>query len=132
CNYNEQRLRLLYQIFKSCLADSKQKDSFFVILGEGGDGKSTIFKFFASVIGLSNVSAVSFSEINDDDKIIDSLDKKMMIGYDNDPVFISKTQKLKSMSSKEDLKVSRKYLNPITAPFEPSIVQLCNDMPRFK
>ena len=132
-NYNDRRLRLLYQIFKACLINGKRQDKFFVILGEGGDGKSTIFKFLADIIGSStNVSAVSFSEINDDNKIIDSLNKKLMIGYDNDPVFISKTQKLKSMSSNEDLKVSRKYLNPITAPFEPTIVQLCNDMPRFK
>lgn len=132
CNYNESRYKLLLQIFKSCLLESKRADAFFVILGEGGEGKSTILDFYSAMIGeKSNTARISFDKINDDNQLLTAVGKKLLLGPDNHKVYVKDTSKLKSMASKEAITINRKYLDPIKVPFTASIVQLCNEMPRF-
>lgn len=131
-NGNEERKKLLGQICKSIITGSHTSSALFIILGKGGDGKSTFFGMIANLIGRSNTAFVNFSEIQKEDKMIETLNKKMMLGMDNDVnLYIKRTALLKSMASHEYITLSRKYLPAISYKFMPVIVQLCNEMPRF-
>lgn len=126
------RLRLLKQINKSIVTGQNVKAAMFIILGKGGDGKSTYFTGISNMLGRENVAFLNFSEFNKDDKLVETLNKKLVLGLDNDiNLFIRKTSMIKSMASHETMTYSRKYLSAISAPFTATIVQLCNEMPRF-
>lgn len=129
---NRARTALLKQICKSIITGVSTSAALFIFLGKGGDGKSTFFQLLENVIGSQNTAHVNFSEINSDDKLLETMGKKLVVGLDNDTnIYIRKTAKLKSMAAHEAVTYSRKYLSAISVPFTATIVQLCNDMPRF-
>ena len=131
-NNNVDRIQLLSQIIKSILTGVNTSDVFFIIIGPGGDGKSTMFSMVTNLIGKQNASFLNFSEINNPDKLLTTLNKKLMLGMDNDiNLYIKKTALIKSMASHETITLQRKYMNSISVNFSPVIVQLCNEMPRF-
>lgn len=131
-NQNPDRIQLLTQIVKSILTGINTSDVFFIVIGPGGDGKSTMFTMITNLIGSQNASYLNFNEITQPDKLLTTLNKKIMLGMDNDVnLYIKKTALLKSMASHETITLQRKYMNSISVEFTPVIVQLCNEMPRF-
>lgn len=131
-NGNLARKILLGQICKSIITGHSLKPGFFVVLGRGGDGKSTFFTMIANMIGQENVAYVNFSEIASPDKMLETMNKKMILGMDNDTkIYIKKTSLIKTMASHEMITLSRKYLSAISIPFTGTVVQLCNEFPRF-
>lgn len=129
---NPDRIELLTQIVKSILTGVNRSDVFFIVIGPGGDGKSTTFTMITNIIGNQNASYLNFSEIMNPDKLLTTLNKKIMLGMDNDVnLYIKKTALLKSMASHENITLQRKYMSSISVEFSPVIVQLCNEMPRF-
>ena len=131
-NQNPDRIQLLTQIVKSILTGINTSDVFFIVIGPGGDGKSTMFNMITNLIGVQNTAYLNFTEISQPDKLLTTLNKKLMLGMDNDVnLYIKKTALLKSMASHETITLNRKYMSSISVEFSPVIVQLCNEMPRF-
>ena len=131
-NQNPDRIQLLTQIIKSILTGVNTSDVFFIVIGPGGDGKSTMFNMITNLIGVQNTAYLNFTEISQPDKLLTTLNKKLMLGMDNDVnLYIKKTALLKSMASHETITLNRKYMSSISVEFSPVIVQLCNEMPRF-
>ena len=131
-NGNVDRIQLLTQMIKSIITGINTSDVFFIVIGPGGDGKSTMFTMITNMIGVQNTSYLNFSEISNPDKLLTTLNKKLMLGMDNDVnLYIKKTALLKSMASHETITLNRKYMSSISVEFTPVIVQLCNEMPRF-
>lgn len=131
-NNNSDRILLLYQIMKSIITGVSFSDAFFIFLGEGGDGKSTFFNLIINIIGRHNVGFVNFSELSKEDKFLETMNKKLVIGLDNNAnVFIRDMAKLKSIASHETVTYTRKFKTAISVPFTATFIQLCNTMPRF-
>ena len=131
-NEDSNRIELISQICKAILTGHSLKPALFIILGKGGDGKSTFFELITNVIGEENVAYVNFSEINSPDKMAETINKKLVLGVDNDTkLYIRKTSLLKTIASHETITLSRKYMNAISVPFTGTMVQLCNDFPRI-
>lgn len=131
-NGNEARIQLIKQIVKSIILGHSVKDVIFIIIGEGGDGKSTFFTMVSNILGFRNVSYVDFSQINNPEIMLTTLNKKLAIGMDNDDnVYVQKTARIKQIASKEPMSYTRKYQGAIAAPFLASFVQLVNTFPSF-
>ena len=131
-NNDPDRIKLISQICKAILTEHSLKPGLFIILGSGGDGKSTFFTMLANIIGDENVAYVNFGEIESPDKMAETINKKLVLGLDNDvKVYLRKTALLKSIASHETITFSRKYMNAISVPFTGTFVQLCNEMPRM-
>jgi len=126
------RIALICQICKAILTGHSLKPGLFIILGSGGDGKSTFFTMIANIIGDENVAYLNFSELDSPDKMAETINKKLVLGLDNDvKIYLRKTALLKSIASHETITHSRKYMNAISVPFTGTFVQLCNEMPRM-
>lgn len=131
-NNDINRIKLLSQICKSIVTGVNIATSLFIFLGQGGDGKSTFFMMIANMLGRENVAFLNFSEIHQPDKMVETLNKKLVLGLDNDVnLYIKQTATLKSIASHEVITLSRKYLSAISVEFSAVFVQLCNEMPRF-
>lgn len=126
------RRDLVKQICKAIITGHSLKPGLFVILGRGGDGKSTFFSMLANMLGEENVAYVNFTEFDQPDKMAETINKKLVLGLDNDPkVYLKKTSLLKTMASHEMITLSRKYMDAISVPFTATTVQLCNEFPRI-
>ena len=131
-NFEPDRRQLIQQICKAIVTGHSVAPATFIILGRGGDGKSTFFQLLVNTIGKTNCAFVNFTEMNQPDKMAETINKKLVLGMDNDVnVYISKTALLKSISSHEYITHSRKYERAVSVKFSGTLVQLCNEMPRF-
>ena len=127
-----ERVNLIGQICKAIITGHSLKPGLFVVLGRGGDGKSTFFTMIANMIGQENVAYVNFGDIDSPDKMAETANKKLVLGLDNDvKVYLRKTSLLKTMASHEMITLSRKYMSALSIPFTATMVQLCNDFPRI-
>ena len=132
CNNDKERLILFNQIIKTIILGKKPASAIFIVLGEGGGGKSLVFRMCANVIGKEHTGEIKLDQLNQDDKIVEVYNKKLAIGYDNNAnIYLGKTSIFKLIASNEYLSMSRKYLSSISASFDATMVQLCNSMPRF-
>ena len=131
-NHEPDRIQLLQQICKAIITGHSVAPAMFIVMGRGGDGKSTFFQLMVNVVGENNTAFVNFDEIKSDDKMAETIGKKFVLGMDNNVnEYIKKTALLKSMSSHEYLTHSRKYERAKSVKFSATFVQLCNEMPRF-
>lgn len=131
-NHEPDRIQLLKQICKAVVTGHSVAPAMFIIMGRGGDGKSTFFQMLVNVIGENNTGFVNFSEIKKEDKMAQTVGKKLVLGMDNNAnEYIKDTALLKSMSAHEYITHSRKYEKALSVRFSGTFVQLCNEMPRF-
>ena len=131
-NYEPDRIQLLHQICKAIMTGHSVAPALFIVVGRGGDGKSTFFQMIHQTIGANNTAFVNFSELGTDDKMAETINKKLVLGMDNNVnEYIKKTALLKSIASHEQLTHSRKYERAKSVPFTGTFIQLCNEMPRF-
>lgn len=131
-NHEPDRTQLIQQICKAIVTGHSVSDALFIILGRGGDGKSTFFQMIINTIGQSNCGFVNFEEMKEADKMAETINKKLVIGMDNNVnEYIRKTSQLKSIASHEYITHSRKYERAVSVKFSGTFVQLCNEMPRF-
>ena len=131
-NFDPDRIQLIRQICTAVVTGHSVAPSLFVLVGRGGDGKSTFFQLMVNVIGQKNTAFVNFSELSSPDKMVETVGKKLVLGMDNEvSLYIKNTATLKSIASHEYLTHSRKYHEAISVKFTGTFVQLCNEMPRF-
>lgn len=131
-NFEPDRIQLLHQICKSVITGHSIAPAMFVVVGRGGDGKSTFFQLLVNTVGVNNSAFVNFNELEQADKMAETVNKKLVLGMDNNVnEYIRKTALLKSISAHEYITHSRKYERAISVRFSGAFVQLCNEMPRF-
>lgn len=131
-NYSPDRVQLAKQISKSIVTGHAPTPALFIIVGQGGDGKSTFFQMLVNAIGQSNCGFVNFEELSAPDKMAETINKKLVLGMDNNVnEYIKKTALLKSVASREYITHSRKFERAVSVRFSGAFVQLCNEMPRF-
>lgn len=131
-NFEPDRVQLLHQICKAIITGHSVAPALFIIVGRGGDGKSTFFQLMVNTVGEKNSAFVNFDEITSDDKMAETINKKLVLGMDNNAnTFLRKTALLKSIASHEYITHSRKYERAKSVPFTGSFIQLCNELPRF-
>ena len=131
-NNNKDREELLYQICKTIIFDETIVQRMFIVLGEGGDGKSTFFQLIANIIGNENTAYFSLKDLSSEHKVLLGLNKKLALGLDNDArTYVKEMQLIKSMATNENITLDRKFLDSISFPWTATIVQICNTMPRF-
>lgn len=131
-NHVNERCSLIKEIVKAILTGRTIKPAVFFVVGRGGDGKSTFFSLICNILGKENVAYLNMSEIDQPDKLLEIVGKKLILGTDNDvKLYIRKTANIKTIASHESMSFSRKYLTAMAARVTATMVQLCNQFPRF-
>lgn len=126
------RKQLVHQMMKTIVTGHQTQDVIFNIIGDGGDGKSTFMKLLTNVIGYENFAELRYHDLGDDNKLLNCLNKRLVLGADNDEgIYVKDVNRLKSMASREVMTFNRKFLTSIIAPFSATVVQVCNGMPRY-
>lgn len=126
------RVELIMQMCKTVITGYSATPAIFVMMGSGGDGKSVFMSLLSNIVGAANTGAMNFSDMDDESKVVEVAQKRLVVGMDNNKdVTVKNTALLKSAASREVLSLFRKYLTSVSLRFTGSVVQLCNSLPRF-
>lgn len=131
-NGKPDRIELVMQMCKAIITGYSVTPAIFVAIGAGGDGKSVFMSLLSQVIGSQNTGSLNFTDMNEESKVVEVAQKRLVVGMDNNHnAAIKNTALLKSAASREVTAFNRKFLPAISLRFTGTIVQLCNNLPRF-
>lgn len=120
---------LFYEIVASCLVDTRLFDKFFILLGEGGTGKSTFLNMIGKLLGPQNVSHLTIHELNHQFLLPELSGKKANLGDDIEHGALENCAILKKLVANEPVEVNKKFQNPFTLINNATLIFTANKMP---
>ncbi len=76
---DQERVRLIQQLFGYCLTSSTKAQKAFILHGSGANGKSVLLSILTALVGNENVSNLPISSLGSSFKVVDLLDKRVNI-----------------------------------------------------
>lgn len=108
-NADPLKMEFLYQIAGYCLLKQNCFHKFFIMLGEGGTGKSTYTNIIQKMVNDSNCSHVALSDMNKDYYLASMMGKLVNIDDDVGDTPLEYSGRFKSMVSGERISVRQIY-----------------------
>ncbi len=124
--------RFVKQLLGFLLIPSTDFRKFFVFLGEGANGKSTLLKLIEVMLGAENLSHQSLHAIGDNRFALFELFGKLANIYaDLENCDVKRTGLLKQITAGDTISYERKFKDPFSAPVTARLVFSANRMPRI-
>ena len=125
----DHRIEVLQEFFGWCLVDDLRLEKFLMLVGEGGNGKSTILDVLQAMIGHDNCSHLSLNNIGEHSMRASMQDK--LVNISSDMSRVSKTDEgiLKMLVSGDLIATDRKYKSAIMMKPTAKLVFACNELP---
>ena len=126
---------LLWQVCKAAIIGASWLRQAVLLIddGRGMTGKSTFEDALIGVIGKSNTAQLRLAEMSDETKLFDALDKKLIVGDDNDvETVINRYDYLNPVISSELIRVRNYYHKSEATTLHAFVLQSCNGLPPFK
>ena len=95
-----------------CLHRSADYDAFFILVGDGSNGKSTLLELMIEMLGQENVSSVELKDLEKTFKTAELFGKLVNIGDDISSNDIRNSSFIKKLASGNQINVERKGKNP--------------------
>ena len=120
---------LFQQMFGYCMtADTRYQVAFF-LHGPGSNGKSVMLKMLESLLGKTNISSISFHQLQEIDRRSDLINKLANISTEIDSKSISSMEAFKQITTGDS--ISAKFLYKDIFSFKPfcKLIFSCNEFP---
>ena len=130
-----QKLKLLWQVCKASIIGAYWLRQAVLLIddGHGMTGKSTFEDALIGVVGDDNTAQLRLAEMSDETKLIDAVDKRLIIGDDNDTyTAISRYDYLNPVISSELIRVRNYYQKSQSTMLHAFVLQSCNGIPPFQ
>lgn len=104
---------------------------FFMLTGDGSNGKSTYIDLFKTILGEKNTVALELQELGERFKTAEMFGKLANIGDDIGDEFVANTAVLKKLATGDRLNVERKGQNPFDFNNYAKLIFSANSIPRM-
>ena len=104
---------------------------FFMLTGDGSNGKSTYIDLFKTILGERNIVALELQELGERFKTAEMFGKLANIGDDIGDEFVANTAVLKKLATGDRLNVERKGQNPFDFNNYAKLIFSANSIPRM-
>lgn len=104
---------------------------FFMLTGDGSNGKSTYIDLFKTILGEKNIVALELQELAERFKTAEMFGKLANIGDDIGDEFVANTAVLKKLATGDRLNVERKGQNPFDFNNYAKLIFSANSIPRM-
>lgn len=132
-NGDKESAQAIWQVIQYALLTNKIKLVFVYFYSEKGrTGKGTIVEFLKNLVGFENTGVSTIEQLNEKYMIASIYDKSLIIGDENDGVYVVSNSSMKTIASGDSIKVEPKYMQPFWAECRGLIVQNMNGLPTFK
>lgn len=129
------KLTLLWQVCKASIIGAYWLRQAVLLIddGHGMTGKSTFEDALIGVVGDDNTAQLRLAEMSDETKLIDAVDKRLIIGDDNDTyTAINRYDYLNPVISSELIRVRNYYQKSQSTMLHAFVLQSCNGIPPFQ
>ena len=106
---------LMQEIFGYCLTFNTTQQKFFLLLGEGSNGKGVLLRVLRLLVGPENISAVSLARLGDRFELGQTLGKLACLASEVDNVRQLDEAVLKQFTGEDPMRMEHKYKHPFTA-----------------
>ena len=128
------KLQLLWQVCKAAIIGAYWLRQAVLLIddGHGQTGKSTFEDALVGVVGKSNTAQLRLAEMSDETKLVDAVDKRLIVGDDNDVyTIIKRYDYLNPVISSELIRVRNYYQKSQSTTLHTFVLQSCNGIPPF-
>jgi P4 family phage/plasmid primase-like protien len=126
-----ERIALVQEMFGYCLIPTTRAHKFFVLVGEGGNGKSVVLAALEAVVGADNVSGVPFEMFGQQFMIHQTLGKLVNVCPEVGTMNRTCEGTLKAFVTGDRMMFERKGQDPFSARPTARLVIATNSLPRF-
>ena len=130
CN-DEQIKTLLIQMIGYCLYRDNVMSKFFILQGEGSNGKSTLFEFIMKLLGADNFSDLELISFSDKFGVGAIRHKLVNLGDDIDDVYIEKCATIKKAVTGEPITVEEKFQPKYSMRYYGKLIFSANSLPKM-
>ena len=123
---------LIYEMIGYCLIPTSKFQKSFILFGDGSNGKSTLLDTVISILGDTNVSSLSFKEINHNFKLAEITDKLANIGDDISDEYITDSSIFKKLVTGEEITVEKKHEQPYKIRNSATLIFATNNLPNMQ
>ncbi|ULG73194.1 DNA primase family protein [Macrococcus brunensis] len=124
-------LQLFLEMVGYVLFKKNFLDKAFLLVGNGGNGKSTFMNMLSSFVGEENVSAVSLSGLSERFNVAELHHKLLNAGDDIPLQTIKDASNFKKLATGERITAERKGQDPFTFRNYSKLIFSANDVPRW-
>lgn len=129
---DEDMMRFIYEVVGYCLVNNTFAQKFFILYGEGGNGKSSFLQLLTSLLTESNVSNIALIDIGASQfRLAEIVGKYANIGDDIESTAILNTASLKKIVTGDTIIVEPKHLKPYSYKPHAKLFFSCNSIPRI-
>lgn len=129
---DEDMMRFIYEVVGYCLVNNTFAQKFFILYGEGGNGKSSFLQLLTSLLTESNVSNIALIDIGASQfRLAEIVGKYANIGDDIESTDVLNTASLKKIVTGDTIIVEPKHLKPYSYKPHAKLFFSCNTIPRI-
>lgn len=128
----EEYIDVIYEMIAYCLYPSLIYPAFYILQGEGGNGKSKLTDMIRKFLGGENVSSVSFQKINDGFQLHNLYGKKANIFQDLSAEGIKEDTLIKPVSAGDVITAEKKHKDSFDFRNTAKLIFSCNEIPQIK
>lgn len=123
-------MQFIYEVIGYCLVNNTFAQKFFILYGEGGNGKSSFLQLLTSLLTEANVSNIALIDISASQfRLAEIVGKYANIGDDIEKSAILNTANLKKIVTGDTIIVEPKHMKPYSYKPHAKLFFSCNDIP---
>ena len=129
---DEDMMRFIYEVVGYCLVNNTFAQKFFILYGEGGNGKSSFLQLLTSLLTEVNVSNIALIDIDGNKfRLAEIMGKFANIGDDIDGGAILSTSNIKKIVTGDTIVIENKGCKPYSYNPHAKLFFSCNSIPRI-
>lgn len=123
-------MRFIYECIGYCLVNNTFAQKFFILYGEGGNGKSTFLEVLQNLLTENNISAISLHDFSDSKfRIVGIVGKLANLGDDIEHKAVLNTAIIKKIVTGDNIIVERKGYDPYNYQPHTKLFFSCDKIP---
>lgn len=123
-------MQFIYECIGYCLVNNTFAQKFFILYGEGGNGKSTFLRLLKELLSEKNISAISLQDFdNNKFRIGIIVNKYANLGDDIESTAILNTATIKKIVTGDDVIIENKGQTPYSYTPHAKLFFSCNSIP---
>lgn len=131
-NYDREMMLLVQEMFGYCLSGNMRYQKFFILQGEGSNGKSVVLDVLQAMLGDENVSSIPLDRFGDRFTLAEMEGKLANIYADLEEINKFDEGMLKSLTSGDPIQIERKYKDPYTMHPSAKVIFSTNTLPHIR
>ncbi|MGB9980170.1 DNA primase family protein [Methanobacterium sp.] len=125
---DEQKLKLFKQILGYCFVPDNRHHKFFLLLGSGSNGKTTLTDLIRKIFG-DTITSVALQDFNKNFGLQPLLNSRVNILYDLPQKHLGDTGILKAITGEDSITINIKHKDPVTTKIGAKIIGSGNKLP---